>query len=95
MSGEQELLQADLLLRRSNFVQQLGMAVEQHQKFHQRERRLGLSVFVARKGVGASPEDRGCLMLVKCEPSNSRNESRVYNGGVHLLVELQHGRADT
>jgi hypothetical protein len=31
------------------------MTVEHHEKFHQRERRLGLPVFVARKGIGPPP----------------------------------------
>src|ERR1017187_4476257 len=48
-----------------DLVQQSGVPVEHHQEFHQRERRLGLAVLVARKRIGAAAKDHGRLPLVE------------------------------
>ena len=79
----------------ADFVQQVGVPVEHHEQFHQCERRLCLPVLVARKRIGAATENRGRLPLVKRESlADARNETRIDNRGVHLLIELQHRRAD-
>jgi hypothetical protein len=78
-----------------DLVQQVGVPVEHHEEFHQRQRRLGLAVLVARKRIGATSENRGRLPLIERELlADARDESRIDHGGVHLLIELQHRRAD-
>ena len=78
-----------------DFVQQFGVPVEHHEEFHQRERRLGLAVLVARKRIGAAAKDPVSLPLLEREfLADARDEAGIDNGGVHLLVELQHRRAD-
>src|ERR1017187_5711394 len=78
-----------------DLVQQIGVPVEHHEEFHQREWRLGLAVLIARKRIGAAAKDRGRLPLVERELlADTRDEAGIDNGGVHLLVELQHRRAD-
>src|ERR1019366_3511198 len=78
-----------------DLVQQIGVPVEHHKEFYQRERRPGLAVLVARKRIGAAAKDRGRLPLIQRELlADTRDEAGIDNGGVYLLVELQHRRAD-
>src|SRR5579872_400672 len=80
----------------ADILQQIGAPVEQLQELYQRERRLGLAVLITRKRVDAAAEDRGRLTLVERELlADTRDEARIDNRGVHLLVELEHRRADT
>jgi len=50
----------------------MGVPVEHHEEFHQREWRPGLAVLIARKRIGASAEDRGLLPLVERELLTTR-----------------------
>jgi hypothetical protein len=50
-----------------DLAQQVGVTVEQHEEFHECERRLSLAVLVTRKGIGAAAEERGRLPLVERE----------------------------
>src|SRR5450759_2299113 len=48
-----------------------------------------------RQGAATAAEVRGRLPLVEREfLADTRDEAGIDNGGVHLLVELQHRRAD-
>jgi hypothetical protein len=58
------------------------MPVENLEQFHQRERRLGLPVLVARKGFGAAAEDRSGLPLVEA----SFLRTRAMNAGSTMLA---------
>jgi len=78
-----------------DLVQQVGVPVEHHEEFHQRQRRLGLAVLVTRKRIGATAENRGRLPLIERELlADARDKARIDDGGVHLPIELQHRRAD-
>ena len=50
---------------RPNFIQQVGMAVQQMEELDQRQRRASLAVLVARERVDAAAEQRGGLALVQ------------------------------
>jgi hypothetical protein len=64
-----------------DLAQQVGVAVEQDEELHQRERGLGLAVLVTRKGVGAAAEDRGRLALVEREfLTDARDEAGIDDG---------------
>ncbi len=79
----------------ADFVQQIGVAVEEHEQFDQCERGFGLAVLVARKGIGATAENVSGMALVEVELlADAGDKARIDNGAVHGLVEFQHGRAD-
>src|SRR5271156_160032 len=70
------------------------MTVENLQQLHERQRRLGPSGLVARKGIDSAAENLGRLTLVERELfANAGDEARVDHGCIDLFVELQHRRA--
>src|ERR1022692_1855475 len=55
----------ELLSPGLDLVQEMGVPVEHHEEFHQRERRPGFAVLVARKRIRAAAKDCGRLPLVE------------------------------
>ena len=73
------------------------MPVEHHEEFYQRERGLGVAVFVARKRIGAATKNRGRLPLIQREfLADTRDEARIGDGviGAVRLGGFQHVHFD-
>jgi len=65
------------------------VTVEHLEQFHQRQRRLGLAVFVARKRSDPAAENFGGFALVERElPADAGDEARIDNRGIHLFDEI-------
>jgi len=76
-------------LCRLDLVEQIGVTVEHLEQFHQRQRRLGLAVFVARKRSDPAAENFGGFALVERElPADAGDEARIDNRGIHLFDEI-------
>jgi hypothetical protein len=83
-------------LSRFDFRQKVRVAIKHFEEFHECQGRFGLAFLVARECIDATAENLPGFALVKSKFfAHSRNECRVNDGSIHLLVELQHQRTDT
>ena len=64
------------------------------EQLHRPQRRPRPAVLVGGKCINAAAEDFGGLLLVQAQfLPHAGDECRIDDGGIHLLVELQHCRA--
>lgn len=76
-------------LRRPHLVQQVRVPVQHLEQFHERQRRLGLAIFVAREGIHAAAEDFRRLALVEMEfLAHAGGDKRTQDADIARAIEI-------
>lgn len=74
-------------LRRLDFVQQIGMPIQNLEQFHERQRRLRFSILVSGERVDAAPEDFRRFTLIQAEfLAHGGYELWINDCGVYLCL---------